>query len=102
MKRAWLVLIALFLAACGRERGEVRTQYLPGEVIRDEVKYYVEIDDELLAKCRWTPNVPPSKTLEAARRRAECLEQYEGQLDEIGRIRGTAAPLEDTSDAPDR
>lgn len=91
-----LILIATLvaLAGCNRDRAEVRTDPPPqaAEVIPVPVEVYVPIDPELRKRCPWVRTCKPSHGIACAKARADCLIQYENQLDGIDQVQGKPVP----------
>lgn len=96
MKPAAL-LLPLCLAAC--TTAPVKAPPVPPPtIIEVPVKVYVPIDAKLRARCAWKRDVLPSQSMAAARERGNCAEQYERQLDAIGKVQGQPVPaVADTS-----
>lgn len=61
-------------------------------VIEKPVKVFVPIGRDLTARCPWPKSGKPSQSLEVARKRRECLEQYERQFDGIEKVEGKPVP----------
>lgn len=88
-----LILLAfVVLALTGCPGGRVKPTLPAATVIEKPVKVFVPISDDLLAKCPWPKSAKPSEALEIARKRRQCLEQYERNLDAIGKVRGNPVP----------
>ena len=85
-----VVLLCLILTAC--TFGQVKPIPPAANIIEKPVKVYVPVKDELVAKCPWPKDIKPSQTVEANKKRRECLEKYELQLDGISKIRGKPVP----------
>lgn len=88
MRAHLIAALALALCACGRETKPAP----PPIVIEKAVKHYVPIDRELRKRCDWPKDAKPSEAIEVARKRRECLVQYETQLDGIDRVEGGPTP----------
>lgn len=58
------------------------------KLVEVPVRQYVAIPDALLKRCAWPKKAPLHDVIEVARKRRACLEQYEGQIDGIGKLMG--------------
>lgn len=90
--RALIWLPSLILAACARQATKPEIPTTPDSIVEVPVQVYVPIDDGLLARCQWRASAPLEVMPSVARERKKCLQQYEGQLDAIERVRGKPVP----------
>lgn len=96
MRLFMIVVAALLLAACGRNRPEMRPDPPPAPVIVEvPVAHYVPVPDDLLARCSWRKTAPLEVMPAVARERKRCLELYEADREAIRKIRGKPAPTTD-------
>lgn len=89
MRALAIIVGCALLAGCA---GGVKPTPQAATVIEKPVKVYVPIPDDLIARCPWPKSGKPSESIEVARKRRECLEQYEGQFDAIGKVQGKPVP----------
>lgn len=57
-------------------------------------RIYVPIPDAMTARCKWIADGALEEMASVARGRKRCLQVYEAQLDEIGKVQGTPVPLD--------
>ena len=89
--RVALGLALLVLAGC-KSAGATQPDVPVSTVIEVPVKVYVPIEANLTKRCPWPLGAKPSQAVEVAKKRRECLEAYERQLDAIGKVQGQPVP----------
>lgn len=82
--RVGLLILLPTLAGCPM----VKDKHPVVKLVEVPVRQYVAIPPELLKRCDWPKKAPLHDVIEVARKRRACLEQYEGQFDGIGKLRG--------------
>ena len=92
MRLSGLLLLLLLMSACKSAEVKDPMSNCPAAIIEKPVRMYVPIPAELRKRCRWERDVLPSQSLAAARRRGECLEHYERNLDGIDQVQGKPVP----------
>lgn len=85
-----ILALALLLVGCQKS---VKPTPQAATVIEKPVKVYVPIPDALRARCGWPKSGKPSEAIEVARKRKECLQFYERNLDGIDKVQGQAATV---------
>lgn len=89
--RIMIIVAAVVLSAC--TQGTVRPDPpKAAEVLPVYVPTYVPIVEELRRRCEWKRACKPSESIDCAKQRGECLDQYERQLDGIDQVQGNAVP----------
>ena len=86
---AFMLALVFPLTAC---QGDVKPTAPAATVIEAPVKTYVPIDPALRARCPWPKSGKPSEAMEVGRKRKECLEFYERNLDGIDKVQGQPVP----------
>ncbi len=90
--RGFVLAAAAALAACQSAPKSAAPR--PAAIVQVPVPTYVPVPEKLTARCAWERDVPPSKSIKAARERAACLEQYEANDDATRAIQGQPVPVE--------
>lgn len=93
MRLHTVAAVAVLLAGCTSAPAPKSNPPAP-QVIETPVRVYVPIGGELTQRCTWPRTAKPSKALEVANKRKECLSKYETQLDRIERVQGKPVPAE--------
>ena len=89
--RLLMLGLSIFIVGCGAHATKAPAPG-PAVIIEKPVKVYVPIDPKLRTRCQWERDVLPSQSIAATKRRGECLEHYERNLDGIDRVQGKPVP----------
>lgn len=92
MRISLMLAAALVLTACAKDVVRPDAPRPAAEILPVYVPTYVPIDKELRGRCEWKRSCRPSEGIDCAKQRADCLVQYEQQLDGIDQVQGKPVP----------